>query len=234
MAKRSPQPAANPLLLSIGFCCCHPGRLHWAAGVTRLWINTLVCQDDVCSLHAKDETSTSQKSRTCFTIDLRSAQRTDFLLSLKVNKLQSGVKYGLVRHWIDRASYSSVADVTNAQTDSPYWSKPFAETPFESTRFSAWHLDMNDKTKPGMQMCRRKSFLCCKNTFPLSKSWVNVAQLITARKRWARWSTHRGQEGKSNSMDLNQQLTAWYQRYLFSPCARIRLTPVSPISTGGV
>lgn len=150
-----------------------------------------------------------------------------FSLSLNVNKLQSAVKDGLQSHWVDRASYSSVADVTNMQTDSPYWSKWFAETPFESICFSARHFDMNDKTKPGMQMHKRKLFLCCKSTFPLSKSWVNVAQLITAQKRRASRSADAEQEGKSNSTDLKQQLTALYNPCLFSPCARIALTPFS-------
>lgn len=63
--------------------------------------------------------------------------------------------------------------------------------------FSVWHFDMKDKTKPGMQMLKRKPFACCKTTFPLSKGWVNAVHLILGQKRWA--STG----GESNHVDLS-------------------------------
>lgn len=66
--------------------------------MTHLWINTPACQGGVYLLYAKDETSTFQKAGLALQETSAVPRALIFFLSLNVNKLQSGVKYGLLSH----------------------------------------------------------------------------------------------------------------------------------------
>lgn len=58
-------------------------------------IDTPAHQDGLHLLHAKDETSTFQKAGLALPQTSAVPRALIFFLSLNVNKLQSGVKYGL-------------------------------------------------------------------------------------------------------------------------------------------